>query len=170
MSGASLHGAILTNANLLGTTLDNASLLGADLADASVAGTTFKFTYLNGVRMPGANLSGARFDRADLSGTNMRRTDLSEAKFYGTRISGANLTNAYQLLTRYDVAISERFAPEVLELPTSLDGAVLTGGQFFFSDLHGASLAGVELTEIVYNEDTVWPLGFSPPPLFSIEP
>ena len=159
-----MHGAILTGATLLGTKLDNASLLGVDLEDANLAGTTFKRTFLNGARMPGANLSGARFELSDLGGTNMRRTDLSDAQFLGARLSGANLSNAYQLNTRYDIALSEKFALKTLTLPTSLDGAVLTGGQFFRSDLSGSSLAGADVTDIVYDEATIWPPGFSAPP------
>ena len=115
--------------------------------------------------MPGANLSGAMFDRSDLGGTNMRRTNLSNAQFLGTRVSGANLSNAYQLNTRFDIALSERkLALKALPLPTSLDGAVLIGGQFFSSDLSGSSLAGADVTDIVYDEATIWPPGFIPPP------
>jgi uncharacterized protein YjbI with pentapeptide repeats len=114
--------------------------------------------------MPGANLSGASFVISDLGGSNMRRTDLSNAQFLGARISGANLSNAYQLNTQYDIALSERFALKTLLLPTSLDGAVLTRGQFFNSDLSGSSLAGADVSDIVYDEATTWPPGFIPPP------
>lgn len=114
--------------------------------------------------MPGANLSGARFDRADLGGTNLRRTNLSNAQFLGTRVSGANLSNAYQLNTYYGIALSERFSLKILTLPTSLDGAALIGGQFFRSDLSGSSLAGADVSDIVYDEETIWPPGFTPPP------
>jgi uncharacterized protein YjbI with pentapeptide repeats len=114
--------------------------------------------------MPDANLSGARFDRADLGGSNMRRTNLSNAQFFGARVSGANLSNAFQLNTNYNIALSERFALQTLTLPTSLEGAILARGQFFNGDLSGSSLAGADVSAIAYDEATVWPQDFVPPP------
>jgi uncharacterized protein YjbI with pentapeptide repeats len=93
----------------------------------------------------------------------MRRTNLSNAQFFGARVSGANLSGAFQLNTNYNIALSERFALKTLTLPTSLDGAVLSGGQFFNGDLSGSSLAGADVSDITYDEATVWPQGFVPP-------
>ena len=88
-----------------------------------------------------SDLSQANFERApNLCGIQLDRTKLVDASFKGADLDGAQLWRA-------DLTCA------------NLNGAALRG-----ADLSGATLRGANLTDIVYDETTKWPEGFSPPP------
>ncbi|MEU6191921.1 pentapeptide repeat-containing protein [Nocardia sp. NPDC047038] len=113
-------------------------------------------TNLQGARVDFANLQGA-----DLSGANLGFANLSNSRLDGVNLSalngrGANLSHA----TLHD---------------TSLRGANLSHADFFMADLsfahlEGANLADTDLNDLLstdhltYDDKTVWPKGYKPPP------
>lgn len=103
----------------------------------------------SGVSLAGQNLAGAtlkgycledmNMSNANLSNVDLRSSELECANFSGANLSGANLTNTY--------------------LPRSnFSGADLTG-----ADLTGADLSKAVFTDVIFDETTTWPAGFSPP-------
>ena len=78
-------------------------------------------------------------------GTNLVGADLMGANLTGANLTGANLTEA-------DLARA------------NLAGADLVGANLERAFLEGAELTGSELWDATYNNETVWPEGFAPPP------
>jgi len=75
----------------------------------------------------------------DLSGANLSATTaLNGADLTKADLSGANLQNA------------------------NLSGATLRGADLRGADLSGANLRGADLSGILYDEKTIWPVGFIP--------
>lgn len=129
-------------------------LSGADLTNASgLWKRNFTRVILNEAKLKGAffaisSLAGAQLRSADLreaylSGADLRRADLSHARLIHAKMINTNLTNA--VLAHADLA-----------------GADLRG-----ANLTGASLDGIETEQMFYDADTIWPLGFEPPPLYA---
>ena len=80
----------------------------------------------------------------DLSKTNLYYTDLSDVILSGANLSNTNLGGV------------------------SLRNANLTGANLSGSYLLGADLAGAILDDIIYDDDTIFPNGFTPPPSASV--
>lgn len=132
---------------------------GFDLRDMNLAGL-----WLMGSDFVGADLSGA-----NLTGTNLRPQLGSPAEpgqpaipGATTLLQGANLCHA--VLTAADLR------------GAYLMNANLTGADLTFARLQGAALNGSDLTDAVmpsdpsylagiyYDDSTIWPEGFEPPP------
>ncbi|MCH9729840.1 MAG: pentapeptide repeat-containing protein [Actinomycetia bacterium] len=134
----------------------------------------FRAFDLNGMNLAGLELRGANFVEANLGGANLTGIDLRQQNAtpvapgqpaiptVRTLLSGANLCNA--VLTganlQYAFLINANLTGADLTF-ARLRGAVLNG-----SDLSGATMpaeAGY-LDGIYYDDSTVWPEGFQPPP------
>lgn len=94
LSGANLHGADLSYANLHG-----ANLRGADLHDANLCGANLHGADLHGANLCGADLRLADLCDADLRGADLRHADLCDACLHGADLRladlhGANLCDA----------------------------------------------------------------------------
>ncbi|MEV0368173.1 pentapeptide repeat-containing protein [Nocardia fusca] len=133
-SFAQLTGANLAEANLTGASLWYAQFLSANLAEANLTGAHFLAAKLAGAILAGANLAGADLFAADLS-----EAKLTEADLTGADLEDANLAGAW------------------------LHRVNLTGADLTNADLTGAILTGANLTGVVYNFQTRWPDGFTPP-------
>ena len=116
-------------------TLKGAYLEGANLQEASLGDADLQRANLWGARLQGAKLSEADLQGADLSGAKLQGVDLRSAK-----LQGANLWLA------------------------DLQGADLSDAQLQATKLKHADLQGANLTRAKYNDATVWPVGFTPPP------
>ena len=82
-----------------------------------------------------ANLRGAYLTGAYLTNANLTGADLTGADLTGADLTSANLT-----------------------------GANLTGAYLERANLKGAKLVGANLEGVKYDDDTIWPAGFTPPP------
>ena len=97
------------------------------------------------------DLSDAEIVDGKLNGANMEGINLSDAFFKNTKMVGCNLRGADLRRTQFDYCtLSE----------SDLTGADLTGAQLE-SPFQGGS---TKLGAIVYDESTIWPEGFTPPP------
>ncbi len=129
---------------------------------------------LEGMNLSGLELRGADFTEAKLSGANLTRTVLSfesgtpgapgrpaipsaNTFFQGANLCRADLTAAD---LRYAYLVNTNLTGADLAF-ARLDGAALNG-----SDLSGATLPSDprDLAGIYYDDSTIWPEGFQPPP------
>jgi uncharacterized protein YjbI with pentapeptide repeats len=159
LSGASLNGAnlreariacvdfgkeactILTGASLQGTTLENADLgrarlRGADLSGASLRGADLSDAHLQQANL-GSDLVGANLSSARLQGANLWGADLEGANLSGARLQGATLTEAS--LQGAD-----------------LSGARLQGANLSKAKLQGANLWRAHLEGVDLNSAKIW--------------
>lgn len=108
----------------------------------------------------------ANFSLADLSGTSFAGADLSGSAITGSRLWRAELNNAK--LKGVDFTDSELIL-------AGLSGADFAGANLLNADLSGSRLYGANLAktnhletanlaETCYDETTIWPKGFVPPP------
>ena len=86
------------------------------------------------IDLRGLDLFYANFQGADLTGANLSGMDLTGVDFSRANLSGANLTG------------------------TTLDYGVLFG-----ADLTGAQLARSSMSDIIWDDTTIWPTDFVPP-------
>ena len=155
-----LTGAVLTGENLTG-----ADLPGADLSGADLSGADLRDADLSGADLSGADLTGADLRGADLRYANLTGADLTGAKLYGAMLDGADLTRADLTRAKLTFAYLSR-----AKLPgADLRGADLIGAYLYGADLTGADLTGADprravLDGIIYDDSTIWPSGFTPPP------
>ena len=134
-SGASIGAADLAGAMLWGYDFSEADLSGADLSGTTLSGAT-----MTGTILVAADLSYADLDSADLSSANLRGADLKGANLGRADLSGAGL-----------------------------QGANLSGAYLAVTDLRGADLTDAVLEDTrfigaLWDETTLWPDGFDPPP------
>ena len=86
------------------------------------------------VDLRGLELFYANFQGANLSGANMSGMDLTGADFAGANLTGANLI-----------------------------GATLDYAFFLETNLTGAKLTRASMSGIIWDDSTIWPVGFVPP-------
>lgn len=123
-----LQCADLTGATLSGLSLVQADLTGAILKNAHLQGTELGQATLTGADLSGADLSNAKLGQAELGGANLTGADLQKADLTQATLTGANFTNA-------NLAHA------------TLDQAPATGAIFQGADLSGASLIQTDLTK-----------------------
>ena len=133
--GADLYGADLNNAKLRGADLTGAKLSGANLYLADLTKVNLYRATLTRAKLTRAKLIKADLTRAVLHRANLYLADLTKVKLIGADLTGADLNEA------------------------DLTGADLTGAH-----LNGAHLFLAKLTDIIYDDSTRWPYGFTPPP------
>jgi|GEM_PF-621297 len=136
--GRDLKNIILRNANLSKASLNFASLKNADLSGANLGGAELGFAFLFGTRFDKANLQkailmGSYLHRADLSKNDLSGVDLSRAYLFDTKLTEANLSGA------------------------NLEGTALSG-----ANLSKANLSNALLKEALYDQSTLFPIGFDP--------
>ncbi len=164
LTGAILTGAKLGNANLRDAKLEGAKLGGADLGyakliGAKLIGADLEGAYLGGANLEGANLKGAKLVGAYLGGVSLIGADLISANLTGASLGNANLTGAKLGGAKLKGAdlISANLEG------ANLEGANLEGANLGYAKLIGANLTGAKLIGIKYNDETIWPEGFTPP-------
>ncbi|MCH9728623.1 MAG: pentapeptide repeat-containing protein [Actinomycetia bacterium] len=119
-------------------------LRGADFTEANLGGANLTATKLNYQNKTPEAPGQPEIPAANtfLQGVNLCRADLTAADLRGAYLVNANLTGA-------DLT------------STKLQGAALNG-----SDLSGATMPADAsfLDRIYYDDNTIWPEGFQPPP------
>ena len=139
-AGVSLEGRSFGGLRAEGLNLIRADLLHAELRDAYLVEADLRGSELNEADLSGANLSRADLFGASLRGVRMRGSELVETSLVGANLANADLVDA------------------------GLGGADLTFCNLTGANLTGAHLDGAHLKNMIYDESTVWPEGFTPPP------
>ena len=130
---------------LAGKPAKDIDFTGADLTDAILTG---------------ADLTRADLTRADLTGAYLTSADLIDAKLIDAKLIDADLR--YANLTRADLTRADLTGAKLID--TDLIGADLTGAKLTRANLTRAILTRADLEGITYNDKTIWPEGFTPPP------
>lgn len=109
-----------------------------------------------------AQINDCIFLGAVLLHNNFTSCRISKSNFYYTDLKGSQFQNAEIENTQMVRAILRGCDFQNASLVgVNLKGACLCGATFTGSH---AELANVQLEDICYNDDTVWPNGFEPPP------
>lgn len=130
---------------------------------------------LRGTDLSGRDLRWVDFSRADMREANLRYVRFSAGKFRGTDFRGADLQS-----TNFDRARLEdaNFAGTTLRSTRlrrgRLTGANFRGARLIGVDLRAANLTAADLTDtefvnVRWDDDTIWPDGFTPPPSAQID-
>jgi hypothetical protein len=129
----------------------------------------------------GKDVVARPFSRLDLQGQGLDLLDLTGADLSGAQLTDADLTGAilapstpasptlliWAKLTRADLTAADLTRAILWHADlegADLEDANLTDAILADADLKGANLHGALLTGVYYNEKTVWPTGFRPPP------
>jgi hypothetical protein len=115
-------------------------------------------------------LYGVLAERADLSYAMLADANLTDGLLDNANLTGAiliqaNLTRAFLL----DANLTDADLPNANLTKAILPNANLTNADLRYADLTGADLTGANLTNanlsgVYYEDSTVWPQGFVPPP------
>jgi len=138
MSGAVIADAIF----------DNAKLADANLEEANAKGTSFIEADLTGARLvnaqlPGADLSAGNLARADLTDAMLSEATLEGAHGPGVVMDGADLT---ELRASEKSVFTNGSFKQVTARESIWESADLSGADFSFSKMEGASFAKADLT------------------------
>lgn len=144
-----------------------------DLRGARLDGCDFTFALMHEVKLTDATLTGATLvgtwmTDAVLLRASLRRTNLRRARCSGARFTGADLTEARTSSADFTGA---SFSAAVLT-KAKLGGANFAKAIFAGTTMHGAFLRRAKnldyalLDEVQYDNETVWPADFTPPPPF----
>lgn len=163
LSGSSFESAELTNtdfssANCSQTNLcrakmtdaifDNARLAGARMEESDAGGASFIEADLTGAnltrsRLTGADLSASKLAKADLTGANLAEATLEGAQGPGVIMDGADLT---ELRASEHCTFAGGSFKQVSAKESIWESADLSGADFSFSTMEGASFAKANLT------------------------
>lgn len=167
----------LTKANLRFTDLRNTFLINVDLSEADLSYSDLRDAVLTDVDLSKANLVGTKWNNAnlgaifmddadlsnaDLSGVNLSEVDLNRVNLNKATLVGTDLSYAYLDTARLSEANLKR---------ANLTSAHMSSANLSYADLSGAILTDVTLEDtalidIVYDDTTIWPDGFTPPPSY----
>jgi uncharacterized protein YjbI with pentapeptide repeats len=138
--------------HLAGAQFGGAVLTGADLRESELQGADFTEADLRGADLGKSELSGARFFAADLAGAQLLRQGLSSVddEVPVDTFENADLTYAKVLGFRIE----------------SLGDLTLHGTQLYGSDLSAVppEVLRKGVKDVCYDDTTVWPTGYTPPP------
>lgn len=125
--------------------LGDGSLKGADLENANLQKAA-----LNEANLQGANLVAANLQGADLWDVHLQEASLAGANLQQVRLVRANLQRADLVFADLQEAFLARVDLQCANLSLTI--------------LHKAKLHEVNLQGAKYNNATIWPEGFTPPP------
>ena len=143
LTNADLRGADLSKADLSKTNLSGADLRGANFYGADMLGADLRGSKLSDANLSNANLNGANLNNVNLSETNLRGANLSYADLIKTNLSNADLRGV------------------------TAEGVELDKANLMYANLSGANLNNVnlrlsDLSNTLYNDQTVLPKSFNP--------
>ncbi len=161
LSDADFTGAILNEANLVGTKLDNASFFGADMQGANLSDASMRRADLRGSCLRGANLTGADLFEADLREGTIASPDRDKGlRFHehtarsgdacGAILAGANLERSRLsgvMATKAD--FSDAIMKDCKLVRANLKQANLSGANLAGADLSGADISGADMRDAV---------------------
>lgn len=154
MIEATMTGCKLNRANLAGSLLDKADLSGADMRYTDLHGAWINLGMLVGATLHDADLSGASLIGADLTGANLNRASLAGANLVGAVLRGVDLRGA-------DLRDAELIATAELLDRKNLDDDELT--RLSEAQWNKLALGNAILDGARYDNQTLWPEGFTPP-------
>lgn len=168
--GADLRNAALKGADLADANLKDADLTNSDIREANLRGANLEGALLVGVYLQDANLTGAYLQGASLRDANLTDALLDGAVLIGAILTDANLEDAdlrYAMLT--NAKLEDAILTNAKLIGANLEGAKLYNANLTNANLTGANLTGANLyyaslIGIKYNDKTIWPDGFTPPP------
>ncbi|HUH11091.1 MAG TPA: pentapeptide repeat-containing protein, partial [Brevundimonas sp.] len=162
LADADFAAARLHNCDLSGAKLDNANFFGADMQDINLTEASLRRADLRGACLRGADLSGADLFEADLREGTIAAADgklgfrVIEAQKRGdTQAQGASLVGANLQRSRMTgmVAIAADFTDAIMKdcklVRANLKQANFTGADLAGADLSGADLSGADLTDAI---------------------
>lgn len=157
--GADFSEASLVGVAMSGSTLTGATLTRADLSSGQLADIDFTGASLDGVILRDAVLSQSVFATAQLVGGDFTGSQITDCSFVGANLTNARLSGAKPNLGRVDLTGATLIATilsgldltgvvfddTTVFMQAQLDGVNLTGQvldrvDFFFANLHGATL------------------------------
>jgi uncharacterized protein YjbI with pentapeptide repeats len=152
-----LKGAFLIDANLNRAKLVKPDFTCADLTKAKARGAT----------LVGAVFNEAILDETDFTDTNLSgSSDFTLAKRRNRELTGAIMERAVlRGAIMVDADLTDANLKKADLTRANLTGAVMTKADLRGADFTGAVLDRVDLTGIRYDEKTVWPEKFTPPPI-----
>lgn len=171
LSDADFAGACLETCDLTGARLDNANFFGADMQDAILADASLRRADLRGACLRGADLSGADLFEADLREGTIAAADAKlgfkvieprprdQTQVGGACLAGANLQRSKMAGV---IAIKADFSGAVMKdcklVRANLKQADFRGADLAGADLSGADLSGADLRDaiLVGAKTTMW--------------
>ncbi|MFC8530748.1 pentapeptide repeat-containing protein [Nocardia sp. NPDC057227] len=132
-----------------------ACLAGVLMVDVTLTNTDFRDSDLSGSVIDSSKVFDTNFDSADLRGAAMNDTEVWRSTFRGADLSGARFDGC----ELNEVGFQNADMGGASFRSTSLEHVDLSG-----ADLTGVDLTGVAVAGVQYDDRTVWPAGFLPPP------
>ena len=155
LPAVNLVGADLVGSTLVGVDLSASNLMAVNLSQARLNNAMLLQTNLNGADLVGADLRGALLLGANLNSADLRGAKLAGANLLGASLRGADLRGAdlraARLLATGDPLDQTSYNSPAVRAMTAQTWNALASSD---ADLSGA----------VYDNETRWPEGFSPPP------
>lgn len=162
--GSNLSGAEIIDSQMEFTNFKNADLSNSTLTTTALLNSNFENTNLSNSEFNNSDLSNSSFLESNLTnavfgvGTNLTQTVFENANLNGVNFSGNN--GLIQTVFKNSDLRNANFGPGTGFLQTEMNGVDLRGA--VFSD--ALDISGVTFTNILYDETTVWPSWFTPPP------
>ncbi|MBA4024434.1 MAG: hypothetical protein C0482_18950 [Gordonia sp.] len=154
LAGLSLAGLDLPRANLGEAKLNGCDLLQTNLEGANLAYADLTEVVAIGVNLKGADLTGAVL-RSVVINNELARSPAPGQPVVLTELTGARAPRAdFSRTALFDVSLAG----------IDLTDATFVDATFIGVDLTGADLTGADFEGVSYDEETVWPAGFTPPP------
>ena len=135
-------------------------LAGKPAKDIDFTGEALRGAWLPDAILTNAILTNANLEGAWLPGADLTDAILIDAILIDAYLTYANLTNAN--LTNANLTYANLKSANLKS--ANLERAILIGADLIDADLTDADLTDADLTGIKYNDQTIWPKGFTPPP------
>ena len=146
-----------------GSNFAGAKFFQTEMKGARMFGSNFYKSELADVKLATANLQGCNFFSADLTGADLERAGLYGSNFTGAILKNASLQGAALREANLSRANLEGANLEDADLwGANLSRAYLSGANLKAANLECAFLENTILENIVWDELTVWPEGFTP--------
>jgi hypothetical protein len=155
VEAAVAEGKSLAGEDLRFSKLKGVNLAGVDLTKTNLAGSDMAGANLRGAQLSKAYLFKTGLTDADLRGANLAGALAFDSSWVGANLTGANLRGADLSLT---------FLKRAILRNADLREANLYSADLRRADLRGAKLDGANLKLAAWDERTIWPEGFNPPP------
>ena len=156
MSQANLNGAEVNEAAIAGSWLNLSELVGTEMSRTDLSGSLLFGAKLTGAKLNGAKLNGANLVGADLSGVDLRGADLTGAILILPLPPGADEDFSYQALTGDELhkALGQTDMAKAM-FDDRIERLTETRLKPILQD--------TVLQGVIYNDQTIWPIGFDIP-------
>lgn len=188
LMGASLRHTDLHLANLRGANLSYADLRGADLSGAHLEGANLTCAKMARVNLAGATLDGVCLDRTNMSKAYMMVASMRGVIIKSANLMVADVYNKKGLMInepawqtpkdriryilgviRFEIKVALKIIPRPKPIKKfsrpkpsyDMHGNVLTNGLDYLR-LPGQLTSRLTLTDVRYDSETKWPIGFNP--------